>query len=93
MTSTSGVFRLCSVAARQRGLPQVVCTLLPFFPHSSILELPFSDPPFSVLPAHTPYFLSLPFPLFPWIVVLEQHQSNSSPTPQVAGSYVRAGYW
>lgn len=26
MTSTSSEFRLCSVAARQRGLPQVACT-------------------------------------------------------------------
>lgn len=60
---------------------------------SPILKLPFSDP-FSLLPAHMPYFLSLPFCLLPRIMVLELHQNNSSPTaPQVAGSYARAGYW
>lgn len=68
MTSTSGVSRLCSVDARQRGLPQVVC-LLPPQRSSALL----------CNPSMCPHFLSLPFFLFPWIMVLELHQNNSSP--------------
>ena len=58
----------------------------------SALIFPFlTHPTSSVLPAHTPCLLSLPFLLLPWSMVLELHQSNSSPIPQVAGSYARAG--
>lgn len=48
MTSTSGVFRLCSVDARQRGLPQVVFLFTPQFSRA------FSLPSSSISPAHTP---------------------------------------
>ena len=58
----------------------------------SALIFPFlTHPTSSVLPAHTPCLLSLPFLLLPWSMVLELHQNNSSPIPQVAGSYARAG--
>lgn len=82
MTSTSGVSRLCSVDARLRGLPQVVCLLPPQL-SSALL---------SILSMY-PHFLRLPFLQFPWIMDLELHQNNSSPIPQVAGSYARAGCW
>uniref|UniRef100_A0A452TKY4 Rho guanine nucleotide exchange factor 39 n=1 Tax=Ursus maritimus TaxID=29073 RepID=A0A452TKY4_URSMA len=72
--------------------------LLPPPPPSPILKLPFFDLPFSVLPAHTPYFLSLPFLLLPWIMVLELHRITApllrcAPHGQTATTTASAAEW
>lgn len=87
MTSTSSVSRLCSVDGRQRGLSQVVC-VLPLNPQTTLFL-----PPILSFASTYPPFRQPPFPSIPCITVLKLHQNNSSPIPQVAGSYARVGCW
>ncbi|KAM9082647.1 rho guanine nucleotide exchange factor 39 isoform 1-T2 [Megaptera novaeangliae] len=59
-------------------------------PQSS--NCPFPTPPSSFASTYPP-FPQPPFPSIPCIMVLKLHQNNSSPIPQVAGSYARVGCW